>query len=220
MANQELVQKNFMNLSPEKIELLKRTICKGSSNDELELFLHMCKQTGLDPFMKQIHAIKRKTKEGDVMTVQTSIDGMRLIADRTGNYVPGGEPKYVWDNEKKLISASVCVKKRTADGQWHEVWATAFYTEYVQRFFNAEKREWITSNFWERMPHVMLAKCAEALALRKAFPAEMSGLYSSEEMEQSKVEEIVSPAPKLDKKERLNLLQSQIDALKNSGENQ
>ncbi len=155
-----------------KRDLIKRTICKGSSDDELQLFIHACKRTGLDPFMKQIHAVKR----GDVMTIQTGIDGLRLIADRSGNYSPGREPTFQYDKDSKLISATAYIKKRTSDGVWHEVSATAFLSEYKPTYKN---------NFWESKPHLMLAKCSEALALRKAFPAEMSGLYTHEEMEQA-----------------------------------
>lgn len=155
-----------------KKELIKRTICKNSSDDELQLFIHACKRTGLDPFMKQIHAVKR----GEIMTIQTGIDGLRLIADRSGNYAPGREPTFQYDGSGKVKSATAYIKKRTQDGEWHEVSATAFYDEYKPGYKN---------NFWDTKPHIMLSKCAEALALRKAFPAEMSGIYTSEEMEQA-----------------------------------
>lgn len=158
-----------------KRELIKRTVCKGATDDELQLFIHVCKRTGLDPFMKQIHAVKRKSKNGDVMTIQTGIDGLRLTADRTGNYAPGKESTFQYDEHGKIKSATAYIKKRTLDGVWHEVSATAFYSEYKPTY---------TNDFWDNKGHIMLSKCAEALALRKAFPAEMSGLYTSEEMQQ------------------------------------
>lgn len=163
-------------LSKDKIDLIKRTVCKGATDDELELFTHVCNKCGLDPFMKQIHAVKR----GATMTIQTSIDGLRLIADRSGNYSPGREPSFEKLNGE-MVSATAYVKKRTADGIWHEVSATAHFSEYKPEY---------ASNFWKRMPHIMLSKCAEALALRKAFPAEMSGIYSDTEMDQAAPVEI------------------------------
>lgn len=165
-----------------KKELLKRTICKGSTDEELELFIHACKRTGLDPFMKQIYAVKRwsGSEKREVMTMQTSIDGFRVIAERTGRYAPGAETKYEYDSEKNLISATSYVKKLTLDGTWHVVSATAFFDEYAQR-----TKDGNLSQFWGKMPHVMLAKCAESLALRKAFPAELSGIYTMEEMSQA-----------------------------------
>jgi phage recombination protein Bet len=163
-------------------ELLKRTICKGATDDELELFGMVCKKTGLDPFMKQIYPVKRwsNSEKREVMTLQTSIDGFRLIAERTGNYSPGREPTFTYDSHGKMLSATSYVKKRTSDGTWHEVAASAYFQEYVQL-----KKDGTMMQFWEKMPHVMLAKCAESLALRKAFPAELSGLYTSEEMSQA-----------------------------------
>lgn len=158
-----------------KIELLKNTVCMNATDDELELFLHVCNRTGLDPFRNQIYAIKRKGK----MTIQTAIDGFRLIAERSGKYSPGREPTYGYDIQGKLKSATSFIKKQTSDGSWHEVSATAFWDEYVQEYNGS------VGQFWKKMPHTMLAKVAEAIALRKAFPADLSGLYTTEEMDQA-----------------------------------
>lgn len=165
----------MIQFSNDKIQLLKNTVCKNATDDELQLFLHVCSRTGLDPFRNQIYAVKR----GDKMTIQTGIDGFRLIAERTGKYAPGKEPSYTYDVQGKLQSATSFLKKQTVDGTWHEVSATAFWSEYVQSFGGKP------SNFWQKMPHVMLSKCAEALCLRKAFPGDFSGIYTSEEMGQA-----------------------------------
>lgn len=164
----------------EQTQLIKNTVAKGCTDDELQLFLYTCSRTGLDPLMKQIHAIKRKTKVGnafvEVMTMQTSIDGLRSIAERTKCYAPGKETIYQYGPSNQIVSATAFVKKRTDDGTWHEVGATAFFEEYAQRF-NGE-----LGKFWKQFGHVMIAKCAEALALRRAFPYELSTLYTTEEM--------------------------------------
>lgn len=170
-----------------KRELLKNTIARDLSNDEFELFCLVCRRTGLDPFMKQIYPVKRRDNKAgiSVMTIQTSIDGFRAIAERTCHYAPGREATYTYNNEKELVSATSYIKKMTPDGTWHEVAATAFYDEYVQEFKDRDTGKMVATQFWNRMPHVMLAKCAEALALRKAFPAIFSKIYSEEEMEQA-----------------------------------
>lgn len=170
-----------------KRELLKNTIARNLTNDEFELFCLVCKRTGLDPFMKQIYPVKRMDYKNnmEVMTIQTSIDGFRAIAERTCNYAPGRESTYTYDDEKRLVSATSYIKKMTPDGTWHEVAATAFYDEYVQTFKDKTTRELKPGQFWDKMPHVMLAKCAEAAALRKAFPAIFSKIYSDDEMEQA-----------------------------------
>lgn len=159
----------------EKKDLIKKTIAKDCTDGELELFIQVCKRQGLDPFSKQIFPVKR----GNVMTIQTSIDGYRIIAERSGNYMPGASPTFVFDEKGALVSATAYVKKMDCKGQWHEIGATAYYEEYVQKFGDK------IGNFWAKMPRAMLAKCAESLALRKAFPAEMGGTYTPEEMSQA-----------------------------------
>lgn len=165
-----------------KVELLRNTICKGSSPEEFELFVMACTRTGLDPFMRQIHAVKRwdARLQRESMTIQTGIDGYRLIAERTGCYAPGPEPTYSHGDEGKLISSTAYVKKQTKDGTWHTVAATAFFDEYCQKDKSGKP-----TGMWRTMERNQLAKCAEALALRRAFPAEMSGIYTKEEMEQA-----------------------------------
>ncbi len=154
----------------EQVSLIKRTIAKDATDDELRLFVQQCERSGLDPFAKQIHFVKRQGK----MTIQTGIDGYRLIADRTGRYVGNDDP--VFDDEDSPSKATVTVYKLvngircpfTASARWAQ-----YYPGKQQGFM------------WEKMPHVMLGKCAEALALRKAFPQELSGLYTNEEMAQA-----------------------------------
>jgi|SRR5271169_1877750 len=158
-----------------QIQLLKTTICKGSTDDELKFFVYACQRTGLDPFARQIYSVPR----GGQRVIQTSVDGFRLIAERTGRYSPGREPTFVHDKEGQLVSATSYVKKQTKDGTWHEVGASAMMIEYDGK-----------NTFWKKMPYLMLAKCAECLALRKAFPAEMSGLYGQEEMQQADTDNV------------------------------
>lgn len=171
--------------SQDQIDLLKRTVCKEGSDDDLKLFLHVCNRTQLDPFAKQIYAVFREDKKLNrkIMTIQTGIDGYRLIAERTGKYMPGREPVFSYGKDGNLISATAFVKKFGPDKTWHEVAATAFWSEYVQTGYEGKPLK-----FWGQMPHGQLGKCAESLALRKAFPSDMSGLYTKEEMEQSESE--------------------------------
>jgi phage recombination protein Bet len=157
-------------LSNDKLELIKKTVAKGATDLELELFLHACKRTGLDPLMKQIYCIKR----GDKMAMQTGIDGYRLIADRTGKYAGSDEPQYMVGADGFPDVASVTVTKMI-DGVPCKFSASARWKEYCQD----------SSPMWKKMPFLMLGKCAEALALRKAFPAELSGVYTHEEMMQA-----------------------------------
>lgn len=171
--------------TPEQIELIKNTIAKGTSDDELKLFLYVAKKSGLDPLAKQIHAVMRYDSRlgHNVMAIQTGIDGYRLAAERTGKYAPGRAPTYTYTPEGKLKSATAFVQK-FAGGQWHEVAAVAMWEEYVQ-IYTPKNGVPKTGPMWAKMPHLMLAKCAEALALRRAFPMELSGIYTTEEMAQA-----------------------------------
>lgn len=189
--NQNLI--SLASLSEEKIDLLKRTMCKGATNDELELFIHACNRMQLDPFMRQIHAVKRPTFEDgqkkETMTIQTGIDGYRLIAERTGKYMPGRECTFTY-KDGKVFSATAYVKKMGVDNVWHEIAHTVYWEEYV-----CKKRDGNVTVIWRDKPHVMLGKCAEACVLRKAFPADLSGVYTKEEMEHAD-EEVPESATK------------------------
>lgn len=173
----------------DQVDLIKNTVAQGATDDELALFLHTARRLGLDPFTHQIHFIKRRQRRGqnwvEVGTIQVGIDGYRAIADAAGHYAPGREPAYTYDEQGRLLSATAYVKK-LAGGVWHEVAASAFWDEYVQT-----GRDGKPVGMWGKMPHNQLAKCAEALALRRAFP-QLSGVYTDEEMEQA---DGAAPAP-------------------------
>lgn len=160
----------------EQIDLIKQTVANGTTDNELKLFLYTAKRTGLDPLLKQIHAVKRWSKKDnrDVMSIQTGIDGYRLIADRTGAYA--GNDDYEFDSEENPTTAKARVWK-IVNGIRCPFEATARWSQY----YPGDAQGFM----WKKMPHVMLGKCAEALALRKAFPAEMAGVYTAEEMAQA-----------------------------------
>lgn len=173
--------------SQEDIALMRDTICKGCTVADFRLFLMICERTRLDPFAKQIYAVPRwDAKLGrNSMTVQTSIDGLRLVAERTGKYAPGRATVFDYDPEGRIRSATAFVKKQTFDGTWHEVACTAMFDEYCQK-----TKDGSPTKFWQDMSHVMIAKVAEACCLRRAFPMELSSLYTRDEMEQAEVETI------------------------------
>ena len=158
----------------DQVALIKSTIAVGATNDELMLFLQVCKNHKLDPFTRQIHFVKRAGKG----TIQISIDGFRAIAERTGNYAGNDDP--VFDDEQKPQKATATVWKMV-NGVRCPFNATARWSQY----FPGDTQGFM----WKKMPHVMLGKCAEALALRKAFPEALSGLYSDEEMDQANAKE-------------------------------
>ena len=197
--------------TPEQVDLIKRTICKDSTDDELKLFLHVAKKSKLDPFAKQIHAVKRYAKDGPVMSIQVGIDGYRLIAHRTGLCAGISDATFAYkvDNQGKpcraIDSATVIVKKIVA-GAVCDFTATAHWDEY----YPGKKSGYM----WDQRPKGQLGKCAEALALRKAFPNELSGLYTEEEMQRADVEsereEELATRPGIDYQQR----EKQVERIK------
>jgi phage recombination protein Bet len=152
---------------------------------DLALFLHYAQRTGLDPFSRQIYMIGRNSKGQTKYTIQSSIDGLRIIAQRSGEYA--GQTAPMWCG---------------ADGVWKDVWLEptppvaakigVYRKGFVEALYGvarldsyAPKYNGQLSGLWATMPDVMLAKVAESLALRKAFPNDLSGIYTSEEMDQA-----------------------------------
>jgi phage recombination protein Bet len=166
--------------TPDQVQLISSTIAPGCTNDELRLFAYACQRTGLDPFSKQIYAIKR----GGKMTIQAGIDGLRAIAERTGQ-LDGSQTEWcgeegdwrdVWLASKPPAAAKTTIWRK---GSQHPFVGVARFADY-----NAGQ------GLWSKMPAAMIAKCSEALALRKAFPADMSGVYTTDEMQQADAEPV------------------------------
>jgi len=168
-----------MNLTPEQVELIKSQICRGASDDELKLFLYTAKKAGVDPLLKQIYSVRR----GGQMVIQMGIDGFRAVAARQNDYAPGDE-SFEYDKDGNLISATVSVYKLLPNGQLHKFSKTAYWTEYAQWQKDKYSGKQTLSQFWRQYPRVMLAKCAEAAALRKGWPQVFSKIYAPEELQQ------------------------------------
>jgi phage recombination protein Bet len=205
MSNIATIPNARANANGKQLDLIRRTVAKDCNNEEFDMFIWTAQHLGLDPLRKQIYSFVYSKDKPDKrkMTIVTGIDGFRTIADRTGNYRPDeDEPTFEIDAELKspnnpagLVKATVRVFK-FSHGGWHKVTASAYWDEYAPL-----KDEWAegedgrrrptgkqtldTSGNWGKMPRLMLAKVAEALALRKAWPDDLAAVYAQEEVDRT-----------------------------------
>lgn len=161
--------------SDERREFIRQNFCANAPDQFVEPFLKLCERRNLSPEANHIYLVPRYDKGTTKWTPQVSIDGYRMMAARTGQYGGSDEPVF-WEGEPFPTRASVTVY-RIVQGVRCPFTASAYWSEY----YPGEKQGFM----WRKMPHVMLAKVAESAALRKAFPEDLSGLYTTEEMEQS-----------------------------------
>lgn len=184
----EIVKTQIGQLSESDLQQLElaNIIPKGTPSPQVQIFATICKEKSLSPFQKQIYLLPFKQKNGDTWVTHyaciVGIDGYRTIAERTGKYAGSDDVKFNDDKTEfqcreaglaNPITATVTIYKMVS-GQKIPFTTTASWESYVPA--NEKKRF-----NWNRMPYLMLGKCAEALALRKAFPEALSGLHAEEE---------------------------------------
>ena len=185
-------------LTRDQIDLIKRTVAVGATDDELALFLHQCKIRGMDPLGGQMYAIKRwdQSQRREVMAYQMGYAGLLLIAQRTGEMDGFSGMQWCdhqgrwfdeWTSDASPQAAKVTVHRK---GHSHGYKAVARFAAYA-----ATKKDGSLNHFWAKMGDLMLMKCAKALALREAFPQELGGVYASEEMQQAENAPQGPPAP-------------------------
>lgn len=182
---------------------VKDQIMAGASDAELQAFLMVARATGLDPMRRQVFAVKRAVRQRDgsyrdQWSTQCSIDGFRAIAESSGDYEGQAGPfwcgadgvwKDVWISNVPPMASRVGVWRK---GFRDPLYRVATWAEYCQKGKDGKP-----TKFWAAMPSLMLAKCAEALALRAAFPQKLSGVYTADEMPQEVESEVVQDEPKI-----------------------
>lgn len=228
MSSELTIKQDQENWTQRQIAALKQLgVSNNVTNADLDIFLAQSKRTGLDPFSKQIYMIGRRQKIGNTdqyeikQTIQVGIDGLRAIAHRVAQQC----------HEVFSMSDTLWADN---NGAWHDVWlaptppaaakvsvkrgggvfsAVALFKEYAPMYKGK------LSGMWASKPALMIAKCAEALALRKAFPTDMSGIYTDDEMENVKdysepVEptgnKTVEPAKTVEPKQTVEIVEAEV----------
>ena len=196
---------------PSQIALIER-MNPDCNPTEFNQFMHVAAQLGLDPLRKQIYAFVFNKDKPDSrrMSIVVGIDGFRSVAKRSGEYRPDTRaPRFTYDPELKndatnplgLVSAEVSVFQWSHDA-WHEVTAVAYWDEFApivdggdwqenergKRFFKKDGTRMLDpkKDAWRKMARIMLSKCAEAQAIRRAWPEDLSAIYSDEEMDRAR----------------------------------
>ena len=159
-------------------------MAKHATDTEFALFLEVANRLGLDPLVKQIYAIHRKSGDKYQMTIQTGIDGYTAIASRTDAFAGVDDVIYDTEEAEHPNKATVTVY-RFVQGQRMPFTASARWLEYRQITRDYRTGEIKLTGKWADMPYGMLGKCALAKALRLAFPAQLAGIYTDVEMDQA-----------------------------------
>lgn len=205
-----------------QLSLIRRTVAKDTTPDEFAMFIEVCKRVGLDPFRRQIYCLVYNKDKPDRRSVSfiTGIDGFRACAARNGDYRPDPEPpRFEYSDEEKndetnplgIVSATVAPLKQDDKGEWFPVSATVYWEEFAplqdewegprgQRKKSGRKT---LGGKWASMPRLMIAKCAEAQALRKGWPEDLSAMYAPEEMERSQIDDVNAAADEAEEQARL-----------------
>lgn len=182
-------ERGHRGFTPQEVELLRRNhLPADATDDEVALFVAQATRLGLDPFARQIYATRTyDPRTGrDVLSIRSTIDGFRIVAERSGRYLGQSPPQWcgsdgkwvdVWLKKTAPAAARVGVYR---EGAAEPTVCVATFRSYARRGRGGE-----LDGPWVTMPDVMLSKCAEALALRKAFPALLSGIYTGDEMAQA-----------------------------------
>jgi len=175
----------------ELMNVLQNSLYPGAKAESIKLVLAYCKAAGLDPLQKPVHIVPISVKQGqDYVTRDVVMPGIGLYrtqASRTGEYAGVTEPEFGQTKQLKIGDFSldypewcrVTVKRCLASGQFVEFTANE---RWLENYATQKRDSAIPNAMWKRRPFAQLAKCAEAQALRKAFP-ELGAAPTADEME-------------------------------------
>lgn len=180
----------------ELLTVLENSLYPGAQKESIKLVIGYCKAAGLDPMQKPVHIVPIwDSKSGRMRDVVMPGVGLyRTQASRSGQYAGVSEPEYGPDVTKTIGGQEitfpawcrVTVKRLLANGQTAEFSASERWEENYAVKGGKEKS--IAPNaMWTRRPYAQLAKCAEAQALRKAFP-ELGSAPTADEMEGKEID--------------------------------
>ena len=189
-----------INNEQELISILSSSLYPGASNDSISMVLSYCRQAQLDPMQKPVHIVPMWDSKAKQMrdVVMPGIGLYRIQAARSGEYGGISEPQYGDDITGSVGGQEITYPKyckvtvtRLVNGTKVDFTATEFWLEnYAIK--GGKDRSIAPNAMWSKRPYGQLAKCAEAQALRKAFP-EFGAQPTAEEMEGKNYDASVEP---------------------------
>lgn len=196
-----------------QLDTIKRTVAADTVEDEFNLFIEYARSKRLDPFSKQIIAVvySKDNPEKRKMTIIVTQDGQRVLASRCRDYRPAEtEPDFVYRAELKgptnplgIEKVTVTLFKQDSGGAWHPIKGWAYWDEYApikeEWAYDQEERKRkptgkmaLDGGNWAKMPRVMLAKCANMVALRSGWPETFAGAYAEEELDRVQAQDMTA----------------------------
>lgn len=207
-------------LTNAQLRIIRLSVARTCTDAEFDHFMSVADRTGLDPLRGQISALVRSPWDPDKRTMVpfATIDGLRAIAARHGDYRPmEGAPLLETDPERReaqsnplgLVRAEVTLWRKF-DDNWFPITGEAWWDEYAvlvalpkangeaneraaaRDSAGAAQRMVTLTARWRQRGRVLLAKCAEAQALRRGWPEDLSGLYGEEELQRAEVDDLLA----------------------------
>lgn len=171
------------------VEVLSGSLYPGAERNSVVMVLAYCQAAHLDPMLKPVHIVPIWNSKSKKMqdTVMPGIGLYRIQAARTGQYAGISDPEYGPPITAKLSGVDVTypewcrvtVKRQMSNGLVAEFTANE---RWLENYATASKDSAAPNAMWKRRAFAQLAKCAEAQALRKAFP-EVGSAPTADEME-------------------------------------
>lgn len=193
--------------TPEQEKMLREMFLAGASDAESRVLIEIARARRLSPFLRQIYFRKQWDSESNSWKwiAIVAIDGFRSIAEDTGQYDGQDEPVFAYGASAEVPTE--CKVSVWRKGIARPFVGVAHFKEYVQL-----RKDKTPNRFWGEKPHIMLAKCAESLAFRKAFPQQLSGIYAPEEigMEEKEVNSATSEQKALPLPSRTQTLKAEL----------
>lgn len=183
----------------EMMKVLQSSLYPGASPDSIKMVLGYCKAAGLDPMQKPVHIVPMWDSKAKCMrdVIMPGIGLYRTQAARSG-CAGVTEPEFGPDISENIGGTAmtypawcrVTVRRRIATGEVVEFTAKEFWKE---NYATAGKDSSAPNAMWKKRPYGQIAKCAEAQALRKAFP-EIGSEPTADEMMGKTINEFAEEA--------------------------